>query len=245
MKKIITLILSISIISVLCLSLCSCGQKASPIEDFEYELKDGEATITGYTGTDLEIVVPDTIEGRPVTVIGEKAFSKYDMTSIVLPDTVTEIEEDAFEYCKLLNKIDIPDSVTKIGGSAFENCENMREVNLGKGLEFISGYTFRYCKLLEKIDIPDSVTEIYDYAFYGCENMKEVNLGKGLKIISSHVFIDCDSLKSIHIPENVKFMDDVGFGRTTNGNSDFTIYGKSGTVAERYAKSEGLTFVAE
>lgn len=197
MKKIITLILSISIISVLCLSLCSCGQKASPIEDFEYEFNDGTVTITGYTGTDLEIVIPDTIEERSVTVIGEKAFSEYDMTSIVLPHTLTEIGNNAFNSCKLLEKIDIPDSVTYIS----------------------------YC------------------AFCYCENLKEVNLGKGLETIGNGTFYGCHSLKSIHIPDNVTRIDS-DFDSYYNTIS-CTIYGKSGSAAEEYAKSEGLTFVAE
>lgn len=200
MKKIITLILSISIISILCLSLCSCGQKASPVEDFEYEFNDGTVTITGYTGTDLEIVIPDTIEERPVTVIGEKAFQEYDMTSIIIPNTLTLIEERAFDDCKQL----------------------------------------------EKIDIPDSVTEISYYAFCGCENLKEVNLGSGLKRIGQSAFMSCDLLKSIHIPQNVAYMYDVCFGMSINGDFEFTIYGKSGSVAETYSKEhDNITFIAE
>lgn len=196
MKKIITIILSILLILILCLSLCSCSQSVSPIEDFEYEFNDGTVTITGYTGTDLEIVIPDTIEERPVTVIGKHAFSEYDMTSIVLPDTVTAIEYGAFDYCKLLEKIDIPDSVTHISSEAFRGCENLKEVNLGKGLTKISGG-----------------------AFEGC------------------------SLKSIHIPDNVTYFDcfinDVIFDRSC------TIYGKSSSAAEKYAKEKGVAFVAE
>lgn len=220
MKKIITFLLTVITI---CLCFVGCGEPApSPVEDFSYEFKDGEVTITGYTGTDLEIVIPEIIDERPVTVIGEKAFSEYDMTSIVLSDTVTSIEK-----------------------SAFDDCENLKEVNLGKGLKNISENAFYNCKLLEKIDIPDSVTDIRSYAFCGCENLKEVNLGKELKSIATGAFINCDSLKSIHIPENVTDMYEVYFGKSTNGDFDFTIYGKSGSVAETYAKENGLNFVAE
>ncbi len=200
MKKIITLILSISLILTLCFSLCACGQSASPVEDFEYEFTDGTVTITGYTGTDLEIVIPDTIEERPVTVIGEKAFSEYDMTSIILPNTLTLIEERALDDCKQL----------------------------------------------EKIDIPDSVTEISYYAFCGCENLKEVNLGSELKTIEQDAFLSCNSLKSIKIPEYVTNMYDIGFGYSDGKYNDFTIYGKSGSDAERYSKEyDNITFIAE
>ena len=72
---------------LLCISFCSCGKQTSPVEDFTYEFEEGTVKITGYTGADREIVVPDTIEERPVTTIGEEAFSGYDLVSIVLPDT--------------------------------------------------------------------------------------------------------------------------------------------------------------
>lgn len=85
--------------------LAGCGTPtSSPIEDFSYEFKDGEVTITGYIGTDREIVIPDTIEDRPVTVIGEKAFQGYDMTSIIIPNTITIIQKRAFDDCKRLEK---------------------------------------------------------------------------------------------------------------------------------------------
>lgn len=197
MKKIITILFTIII---LCLCFVGCGKPASsPVEDFSYEFKNGEVTITGYTGTDLEIVIPEIIEERPVTVIGEKAFQEYDMTSVIIPNTITLIEERAFDDCKQL----------------------------------------------DKIDIPDSVTEISYWAFCGCENLKEVNLGSGIKSIEQGAFVSCDSLKSIHIPENVEKLYDVRFGISTNGDFDFTIYGKSGSAAETYAKENDITFIAE
>lgn len=201
MKKFICSLLTLSFISLSGLILCACGKPASsPIEDFTYEFEDNKVTITGYTGSDLEIVVPDTIEERPVTVIGEKAFQEYDMTSIIIPNTITLIEEHAFEDCKQL----------------------------------------------KKIDIPDSVTEISSHAFCGCENLEEVNLGSELKTIGQNAFVSCNSLKSIRIPEYVTYMYDIGFGYSDGKFNDFTIYGKSGSDAERYSKEyDNITFIAE
>ncbi len=165
MKKIITIILSILLILTLCFSLCACGQSASPIEDFEYEFTDGTVTITSYIGADLEIVIPDKIEERPVTVIGEKAFQEYDMTSIIIPNTLTLIEERAFDDCKQLEKIDIPDSVTEISSYAFCGCENLKEVNLGSELKTIGQGAFVSCNSLKSIKIPEYVTYMYDIRF--------------------------------------------------------------------------------
>lgn len=60
---------------VVAFMLCACGSpKTSDIKDFLYEAKNGEITITGYTGKELEIVIPDIIDNRPVKYIGETAF---------------------------------------------------------------------------------------------------------------------------------------------------------------------------
>lgn len=163
MKKIIAFLLTAITI---CLSFAGCGTPtSSSIEDFSYEFKDGEVTITGYIGTDREIVIPDTIEDRPVTVIGEKAFQGYDMTSIIIPNTITIIQKRAFDDCKRLEKIDIPDSVTEISYWAFCGCENLKEVNLGSGVKSIEQGAFVSCDSLKSIHIPENVVTLYDVRF--------------------------------------------------------------------------------
>ena len=161
-KTIAFLLTAISI----CLCFVGCGTTtSSPIEDFSYEFKNGEVTITGYIGTDLEIVIPDTIEDRPVTVIGENAFQGYDMTSVIIPNTITLIKDRAFDDCKQLEKIDIPDSVTEISYWAFCGCENLKEVNLGNGVKSIDQGAFVSCDSLKSIHIPENVVNLYDVRF--------------------------------------------------------------------------------
>ncbi len=89
-------------------------------EDFTYEIIDGKVTITGYTGSDTEVIIPSTIEGYPVISIGGGAFRNCDsLTSVTIPDSVTSIGNSAFSYCDSLTSVTIPDSVTSIGDSAF------------------------------------------------------------------------------------------------------------------------------
>ena len=98
---------------------------------------------------------------------------------------------------------------------------------------------------ITRLKFDDAYTgTIEEAALYGC-NLKEVNLGSGIKSIEQGAFVSCDSLKSIHIPENVEKLYDVRFGISTNGDFDFTIYGKSGSAAETYAKENDITFIAE
>ena len=97
---------------------------------FNYTTNNGAITITGYTGTNNVVVIPDTITGLPVTSIGGSAFLNYQsLTSVTIPNSVTNIEDGgdirsmdwhgAFMHCTGLTNIVIPNSVVSIGSYAF------------------------------------------------------------------------------------------------------------------------------
>lgn len=165
---------------LLCISFCSCGKQTSPVEDFTYEFEEGTVKITGYVGTDREIVIPDTIEERPVTTIGEEAFQGYDLVSVTFPDTLQTIESDAFTECTNLKSVEIPEGVTEIGSHAFEKCKELVDINLPDRLTILSNDIFSDCVSLENIVIPDNVEEIGREAFLGCENLKSVTMSDTL-----------------------------------------------------------------
>ena len=165
---------------VLLLSVFGCSAKSSPIEDFEYEIEDGNVIITEYIGVDRKIIIPSKIEGRPVSTIGEYAFSEYDLTSITFPKTVTCIEEFAFSDCVCLEKI------------VFSN-----------GLEEIGRYAFDGCDSIKKIDLPETVKIISEFAFAHCESLEDVKLPSNLEQMRNSCFYSCESLKTLHIPDNV------------------------------------------
>lgn len=115
---------------------------------WEFTSERDEITITGYLGNEREIVIPSEIAGMPVTTIGTAAFEHSDFTSVVLPNGIRSIEEDAFEKCESLISINIPDGVSDIGHEAF-----------------------KHCTALISLRLPDSVTNIGDGAFSACENL--------------------------------------------------------------------------
>ena len=114
------------------------------MSDFEYEIDDSEVTITGYTGAGGDVVVPDTIDGLPVTAIGD-AFCYSGLSSITLPDSVTDIGEWAFEGCRGLTSITLPDSVTTIGYGAFIGCTGLTDITLPNTITTIGTSAFESC----------------------------------------------------------------------------------------------------
>ena len=99
-------------------------------KNFKYQIKDGGVIISGYDKKlSDELIIPATIEGKPVISIGEDAFSFCrSLTSITIPDGVTSIGWMAFYNCASLTSITIPDNVTSIGRSAFQGCGSLTAV---------------------------------------------------------------------------------------------------------------------
>ena len=94
------------------------------MSDFEYEVDDSEVTITGYTGAGGDVVVPDTIDGFPVTCIGDNAFCYCTgLTSITLGNSVTTIGYGAFAGCTGLTSITMGNSITTIRYDVFAGCQ--------------------------------------------------------------------------------------------------------------------------
>ena len=100
---------------------------------------DGTVTLTRYSGTDTDIVIPQSIDGKMVTSIGNYAFYVCnDLTSITIPEGVTSIGEDAFWGCSGLTSISIPEGVTSIGDCAFYNCSGLTSINIPNSVTSIS-----------------------------------------------------------------------------------------------------------
>ena len=99
--------------------------------DFAYSSDGTSITITRYTGNGGFVTIPSTIEGLPVTGIGEDAFAfcPY-ITRLTLPDSITIIGTRAFELANLLN-MTVPDTVTSIGFEAFSACRILNGVSPG------------------------------------------------------------------------------------------------------------------
>ena len=125
------------------------------------------------------------------------------LTSLVIPDSVTNIGDYAFWGCSDLADIVIPDGVTSIGDYAFEGCESLRSVVIPDGVTSIGDYVFSGCRSLTDIVIPNSVTSIRDGAFFGCSDLADIVIPDGITSIGDRAFMGCSSLSSLVIPGGV------------------------------------------
>ncbi len=134
------------------------------------------------------ILIPDFIEGLPVIKIGASAFKRRkDITTVILPKHLLEIEENAFEQSGIISII-IPDSVEQIGRCAFRDCKKLTSISLPQLLKTIKWSTFSGCSSLKAIQIPCNVTTICDSAFSGCTKLKHVQVPDTVTRFESYVF---------------------------------------------------------
>lgn len=191
-----------------------CGQKKEeaipPLasQGLAYEVnEDGKTcTIIGRgTCTNTVLKFPSVIDGYRVTSIGEKAFY-YDsgkVSSIVIPEGIDRIEDDAFGGCFFLSNVQLPKSLLSIGDYAFGYCADLVSVELPENLESLGKGAFDACYGLKTVNIPKGITQIRDCTFRECRALAEIVLHDGIISIGHSAFYDCSSLISITIPNGV------------------------------------------
>ncbi|MBQ2257565.1 MAG: leucine-rich repeat protein, partial [Lachnospiraceae bacterium] len=166
--------------------------------DFEYSLSGNEVTITKYTGSDENVVVPETIDGNKVVSIGYRAFRyNYDVKTIKLPDTVTSIDTYAFYDCTSLTSVTLSENLTSIGNYAFYGCTSLTGVTLPANLTSIGSYAFYRCTSLTGVILPANLTSIGSSAFRYCTSLTEITLPASLTTVGSYAFANCEALKDI------------------------------------------------
>lgn len=184
------------------------------------------------------IALPDS-----VTEIERNAFFETGLRNIQLPEKLTLIGGGAFCNCKNLKQVQLPPQLKELGEGAFFNCENLTQIQLPAQLNKLGTDAFRNCTSLDKIDIPAGLTQIEPDTFCNT-GLTSVTLHEGLTKIKDGPFHDCLKLKKIRIPKSVTDIGGLALGiRYNRGNGaeevipgGFTVEGYTGSAAERYVK---------
>ncbi len=167
------------------------------------------------------VTIPDS-----VTSIGSNVFSFCTgLTSVTIGSSVTSIGEHAFWWCTGLTTVTIGSGVTTIGESAFENCTGLTSVTIGSGVTTIGDYIFCNCTGLTGITIPDTVTSIGMSAFERCAGLTAITIPDSVTSIGQDAFWDCTGLTTVTIGNSVTsigqgaFCDCTGLTTVTIGSS--------------------------
>ena len=235
-----------------------CNGGKTVIGDFIFSNRD--KTLVYYTGAaKSNITFPENFNGgeyalgdcvfAPLSVMGGWGFQRYScfsrvreelqekLTSLTIPNSVTNIPNLVFSCCRNLSSVSIGESVTSIGDSAFFWCGNLRSVTIPESVTYIGNYAFQQCGELRSMTLPNSVIFLGDNAFQYCYNMSSLTLSNSLTNIGKNVFEDCVTLNYLTIPESVTSIGDYAFHNIQElrsitipstvsniGKSAFTVY---------------------
>ena len=184
---------------------------------FEYQiLDDGTAAITGYNGTEKELVIPTDLGGGKVTVIGHGAFSSATaLRSVTLPDSIREFGERPFGDLPI--EFHLPEDhpfLELIDGVLFRKPDKLligcltaslaEHYTIPEGTKTIGYFAFSGHSELQDVTIPQSVTSIKDSAFRECVNLHSLVLPENLKRLPASLCSGCKSLTQVYIPAGVK-----------------------------------------
>lgn len=203
------------------------GEQVNPASDFAYTADGGEVTITDYIGTSEHVLIPDAIDGLPVTALGHRAFYEKTVTTVVVPDSVTEIGDLCFSGDNYLVSLTLPDGLAELSYGALESCYSLLDFDLPKGLKTIGEGALQSIFYLTHLTIPAGVTDIEQMNFLMMHGLEEVSVAEGStsftydaengllmtadKARLLHCFFHLAPQKEIILPEGMKTIDPFAF----------------------------------
>ncbi len=168
--------------------------------------------------------------------IGNSAFADTNITTIVIPDSVTTLEEFAFGSCDQLASVTIGAGVTDIPKGCFAYCYYLTKIIIPDNVKSIGERAFDSCYDLVKVHIGNGVISIGEKAFYECSSLTTVVLGKSLTEVKNDAFYNCKKLYRIFCLGTDEDWKNIVID---NGNTEFTYAYRRFHYSEEKPESEG------
>lgn len=177
---------------------------------------DGSGVIVRrYSGTELQVTIPAMIQYMPVKEIGQEAFRSSNITSIVIPEGVTVIRENAFADCPALSSVTLPSTLISIEEFAFSNCASLSTIVFPNNLKLIGRNAFAESGLTSVSWTPN-INIVSTRVFYNCKSLQSVTIPEGVEIISSFAFFGCSALTSVAFPVSLLRLNEGSFNSCTS-----------------------------
>ena len=208
---------------------------ADPADGLVYTVTDGCVTVVGYTGSEKNLIIPETIDGYPVTNIGPRAFYGCStLQFVVIPEGVTAIEHNAFAWCANMTAVTIPDSLKQIGRRAFFYCAALEEVRIPSAVTVIENAAFANC------------LELTNAVFAGSRDQwQEITIGADNEALLEHItFEKLVDQWNITLEEDLKV--NFHLNMTENDQVKITVAGEESILeADQLEKTETGAYLAE
>ena len=206
------------------------------------------------------VTIPESVDGYNVTKIGNYAFwCCYELTSVIIPNSVKTIGSTAFRNCTILDSINIPNSITHILSAAFQECKELKTIAMGNGLEEIGPGAFEGCTGLQKVIVPDiaawngitfcgsSSNPLYFSGHIYKDNENEITdlvIPQGVTNINDYSFLGCSNIKSVSIPNSVTSIGDYAFYGCSNLKAIVIPNSVTTIGSEAFSGCDGITYVS-
>lgn len=218
------LLLLVVLFSALFVACSDADDTQTPAEPLMYNLNEDDTySVAKCDVSQTDVVIPETYKGKSVVKIENGAFDDCkNVLSLVIPDSVTEVEINALNGLRNLQKLTAPavalSSVSKIqkidtlvvtsGETIAENAvsgwDYLKSVTLPDTLKTIEYSGFAHCELLEQISLPEGLTSIGANAFYNCALLKQIELPDSVVSVGNYAFGECASLESLYLSESLE-----------------------------------------
>ena len=190
-----------------------CNAPLTPTEGLAFEaLTSTTCSVIGIGSADrtaTSLIIPHTYNGMSVTSIGEEAFKEMKtLEQLVLPYTLTVVEDFAFSDCNALRAVAIPQATTSLKQYAFDCCYQLSSVNFGTNAALRSiGTCAFFCASIETLDFGDNsqLRTIGDSAFFSCMSLTSIRFGANSKLTSiyKYAFNSCEGLTTVVLPDKL------------------------------------------